>query len=43
MKKAGVRMWLYDRYVDASNQVAEIPLLGSHYDVLTKKVITDDN
>ena len=35
-------MWLYDRYVDASNQVAEIPQLGSHYDVLTKKVITDD-
>ena len=35
-------MWLYGRYIDDSNQGAEVPPPGSEYDVRTKKLIIDD-
>ena len=41
VRKAGVSMQLYERYVDDSNQVAVVPPLGSRYDRNRKKVVQD--
>ena len=40
-KEAGIKMSLYERYVDDSNQVAEIPEKGARYDKERKKVVVD--
>ena len=41
VEKAGLRMRLYERYVDDSNQVAEIPTAGTRYDVEQNKLVLD--
>ena len=43
VKRVGVEMTLYERYVDDSNQAAEVPLPGSQYSAEQKKVIIDQN
>ena len=42
LKQAGLFMRLYERYVDDSNQVAEVPPAGSKYDRERKKIIYDE-
>ena len=42
-KKAGVKMKLYERYVDDSNQVAEVPPHGTKLDRETMKIVMDPN
>ena len=32
VQKAGIQMWLYKRYIDDSNQAAEVPPLGYKYE-----------
>ena len=39
VKKAGIKMLLYERYVDDSNQIAIIPPPGAVYDQQTKKIV----
>ena len=41
VKKAGMKMMLYERYVDDSNQMAEVPPPGSKYDQQKQKVVVD--
>ena len=41
VKKAGVRMMVYERYVDDSNQVAVVPAPGSRYDGERRKIVID--
>ena len=41
VKKAGIKMRFYKRYVDDSNQVATVPPAGSRYDVIRRKVVQD--
>ena len=41
VKKAKLEMMMYERYVDDSNQIAEVPPPGSKYDVERGKVVTD--
>ena len=41
VRKAGVCMEMYERYVDDSNQVAVVPPLGAKYDKAKKKVVID--
>ena len=43
VRKAGMNLKMYDRYVDDSNQVAIVPPSGAKYDVISKKVGFDDN
>jgi hypothetical protein len=43
VKKSGLDMTLYERYVDDSNQAAVVPQPGARYDVLTQKVVVDQN
>ena len=43
VRKAGVKMHFYERYVDDSNQGAEVPPVGAKYDKQTKKVVVDLN
>ena len=43
VKKAGIEMKLYERYVDDSDQVAEVPPPGARYDREKKKVMIDQN
>ena len=42
IKKAGLNLTMYERYVDDSNQVAVVPPPGAKYDVDTKKVVIDE-
>ena len=41
VRKAGVEMALYERYVDDSSQIARVPTPGSVYDAETRKVVQD--
>ena len=41
VSKAGLRMMLYERYVDDSNQVAEVPAVGTRYDIEQSKLVVD--
>jgi hypothetical protein len=43
VRKAGMNLKMYERYVDDSNQVAIVPPPGAKYDVTSSKVIIDDN
>ena len=43
VKKSGMEMLMYDRYIDDSNQAAVVPPPGAHYDKDNKKVIVDPN
>ena len=43
IRKAGLCMRLYERYVDDSNQVAEIPPANTKYNAQTGKMVKDDN
>jgi hypothetical protein len=43
VKKAGMKMRMYDRYVDDSNQAAEVPLPCSKYNIQTGKLYLDGN
>ena len=40
-KNAGLKMRLYERYVDNSNQAADVPPPGSKYDKASRKVVYD--
>ena len=41
-RKAGIRMEMYERYVDDSNQIAIVPPVGSRYDPITQKIVKDN-
>ena len=41
VRKAGIVIKMYERYIDDSNQLAIVPPPGSRYDVDRKKVVTD--
>ena len=41
VKQAGLDMELYERYVDDSNQICEVPPLGAKYDKDSRKIIID--
>ena len=41
VRKAGVEMALYERYVDDSNQISRVPPPGSVYNAETRKVVQD--
>ena len=41
-REAGIEMYLYERYVDDSNQVAVVPPVGSRYDKEKKTVVTEN-
>lgn len=43
VRKAGMNMLMYERYIDDSNQVTEVPAPGSKYDVDKKKVVIDES
>ena len=43
VKKAGIKMTLYERYVDDSNQVAVVPPKGTSYDKIRKLVVKENN
>ena len=43
VSKSGMKLMLYERYIDDSNQVAEVPPPGSKYDAESKKVIIDES
>ena len=40
-QQAGVKMKVYERYVDDSNQVAEVPPPGARYDRERRKIVID--
>ena len=42
VRKAGIEIKMYERYIDDSNQVAVVPPPGSRYDEASKKVIIDE-
>ena len=42
VKSAGIKMRMYDRYVDDSNQAAEVLPPGSKYDKNVNKVVIDE-
>ena len=42
VKDAGIKMHMYERYVDDSNQVATVPPKGAKYDKRKKKVIVKE-
>ena len=42
-EQAGMKIKVYERYVDDSNQVAEIPPPGARYDRQRGKIIVDEN
>ena len=41
VKRVGIDMPMYERYIDDSNQSAGVPLPGSKYDDVQKKVVVD--
>ena len=41
VRKAGMKLMIYERYIDDSNQVAEVPPPGSKYERNSNKVIID--
>ena len=41
VQRAGLRMALYERYVDDSNQIAEVPPPGSRYDTEQERLVVD--
>ena len=41
VKQAGIKMHLYERYVDDSNQIAETPPAGARYDSYLGRVVVD--
>ena len=41
VERAGLKMRLYERYVDDSNQVAEVPAVGTKYVVEQNKLVVD--
>ena len=43
VRRAGIVMQMYERYIDDSNQAAVVPLPGAKYDSDSKKVIIDEN
>ena len=43
VRKAGIKMRLYKRYIDDSNQVADVPQPGSRYDKNSGKVVHNEN
>ena len=43
VRKAGLKMKIYKRYADDSNQMAVVPPPGSRYDVVSGKVVQDEN
>ena len=43
LKKAGMEMELYERYVDDSDQVAVVPPPGAKYDEESRKLVIDQN
>ena len=43
VREAGIKMPLYERYVDDSNQVAVVPERGARYDKESKRVIIDES
>ena len=42
VRKAGIDMELYKRYIDDSNQLAVVPPPGSRYDPVRRRVVQDD-
>merc|ERR1712062_505928 len=42
IEDAGIKMHMYERYVDDSNQVATVPPKGAKYDKRKKKVIIEE-
>ena len=42
-KQAGIAMKVYERYVDDSNQVAEVPPLGARYDRQRERIVIEEN
>ena len=42
LKKANLKMWMYERYVDDSNQIAEVPPPNTRYSVQTGKLVVDN-
>ena len=43
VRKAGLNMPIYERYVDDSNQIATVPPPGSKYDKNTGKIVVDES
>jgi hypothetical protein len=43
VREAGMKMKVYERYVDDSNQIAETPPIGARYDNFSRRVVTDVN
>ena len=43
VKKSGMEMLMYDRYIDDSNQAAVVPPPGAQYDRENEKVVIDAN
>ena len=43
VQEAGIKMPLYERYVDDSNQVAVAPEKGARYDRESRKIVIDEN
>ena len=43
VRKAGLKLRLYERYVDDSNQIAEVPPPNTKYNPQTGKLVKDDN
>ena len=43
VRKAGMIMEMYERYVDDSNQVATVPHPGSRYDLASQKLVIDED
>ena len=43
VKRLGLKMTLYERYIDDSNQAAEVPPPGSIFDAVKNQVVVDLN
>ena len=43
VRKAGIKMPMYERYVDDSNQVAVVPQKGARYDRERKRIVIDES
>ena len=43
VKETGIKMPLYKRYIDDSNQIGKVPPEGSKYNVETKRIDIDQN
>ena len=42
VKEAGIRMPLYKRYIDDSNQLGRVPQEGSKYDANIKRIVVNE-